>query len=134
VRRLAALALAGFLAAVVAGCGGETTMSPKPETVIGTLAKPKALKGNPSKGKDIFTKVANPACATCHTYKPAGATAKVGPDLDTALKGKPAAFIQESIVNPSAEIAKGYSDIMPKTYAQALSPQQVADLVAFLKH
>ena len=108
-------------------------MSPAPETVIGTIAKPKALKGNAARGKQIFTKVANPACASCHTYKPAGATAKVGPDLDTALKGKSADFIRESIVNPSAEITKGYSDIMPKTYSQALSEQQIADLVAFVQ-
>jgi hypothetical protein len=44
-----------------------------------------------------------------------------------------AAFIKQSIVNPSAYIAKGYSDgIMPKTFGTSLSSTQINDLVAFI--
>jgi mono/diheme cytochrome c family protein len=103
--------------------------------VIGTLPAQGTVnvaKGDPKAGKEIFTKTASPACATCHTYGPAGSTAKVGPNLDTGLQGKDAQFVLESIVNPSAEITSGFTDIMPKDYGTKLDDQQLADLVAFL--
>ncbi|HYY32091.1 MAG TPA: c-type cytochrome [Gaiellaceae bacterium] len=90
-------------------------------------------KGDPAKGKEIFTKTAQPACSSCHTFKAAGSTAKVGPDLDTGLQGKSAQFIIESITNPSAEITPGFQDIMPKDYATKLDSQEIADVVAFLQ-
>ncbi|HEY3070937.1 MAG TPA: cytochrome c [Gaiellaceae bacterium] len=105
--------------------------------MIGTLPEGagtvNVAKGDPAAGKEIFTKTAKPACSSCHTFAPAGATAKVGPDLDTALKGKDTQFILESITNPSAEITAGYQDIMPKTYATQLDSQQLADVIAFLQ-
>ena len=48
-------------------------------------------------------------CSACHTLADARATGTVGPDLDKSLKGKDEAFIRTSIVDPNAEIAKGYS-------------------------
>jgi cytochrome c oxidase subunit 2 len=101
--------------------------------VIGTIPGSVDLtKGEPVKGKEIFTKTANPACSSCHTFTPAESDAKVGPNLDTGLQGKDAQFILESITNPSAEITPGFQDIMPKDYATKLDSRQLADLVAFL--
>jgi cytochrome c oxidase subunit 2 len=72
-------------------------------------------------------------CGTCHTLSDAGATGSIGPNLDTVLKGKDAAFIKQSIVDPSAEIAKGYQDgIMPPNFAQTLGPAKVDALVKYL--
>ena len=48
------------------------------------------------------------------------------------LKGKDADFIRESIVNPSAEIAKGFQDIMPKDYGDTLSKDELDALVEYL--
>jgi cytochrome c oxidase subunit II len=105
--------------------------------VIGTLPEGSGTvnvaKGDPAKGKEVFTKTANPACSSCHTFAPAGSDAKVGPNLDTGLQGKNAQFIVESITNPSAEITPGFQDIMPKDYATKLDSQQLADLIAFLQ-
>jgi cytochrome c553 len=106
--------------------------------VIGTLPEQGAgtvnvAKGDPAAGKQIFTKTAVPPCTSCHTYGPAGSTAKVGPDLDTALQGKDAQFILQSIVDPSAEVTAGFQDIMPKDYGTQFDAQQLADLVAFLQ-
>ena len=90
--------------------------------------------GNAAAGKQIFTTTAQPPCASCHTLAEAGATGQVGPNLDDVLKGKDAAFVHQSIVDPNAVIASGYSaGIMPETYASALNDQQIADLVAFLE-
>jgi mono/diheme cytochrome c family protein len=89
--------------------------------------------GDPAAGKEIFTSTAQPPCSSCHTLKEAGATQTIGPNLDEVLKGKDAAFIHESIVDPNAEVATGYQPgIMPGTYGEQLDEQQLADLVAFL--
>ena len=50
------------------------------------------------------------------------------------LEGKDAEFIHESIVEPDAEIASGFSaGIMPDVYGEQLDDQQLADLVAFME-
>jgi mono/diheme cytochrome c family protein len=127
------LLLALTVCALLAGCGGEETVAPTAETVVGTVPGGIDLSGgNAEAGKDIFTNVADPACSTCHTYGPADSTADVGPNLDDALQGQSPEAILESIVNPSGEITAGFSDLMPKEYGQQLSEQQLADLVAFL--
>jgi cytochrome c oxidase subunit II len=88
-----------------------------------------------SSGKAVFT---NNGCASCHTFQPAGATAKVGPDLDKLAQeaqkaGKPLQqFIRESIVNPNAYVEPGFQKgIMPSTFS-SLPKAQLDALVAFL--
>jgi cytochrome c oxidase subunit 2 len=90
--------------------------------------------GGPS-GKALF--VSN-GCDGCHTFKPAGSTGTVGPDLDqlrteAARANKPLqAFIRESIVDPDAYVAPRYpKGVMPKTFS-ALPTAQIAALVKFL--
>ena len=73
------------------------------------------------------------ACGTCHTLAQAGTTGTTGPDLDKVLKGKDAAFIKQSILQPSAEIAPGFQDgIMPSNFGDTLSGPQVDALVQYL--
>jgi cytochrome c oxidase subunit II len=73
------------------------------------------------------------ACATCHTLADAGAKGEVGPDLDKVLKGKDAAFIKESILDPDKEIAAGFQPgVMPSNFGDTLSPEQVDALVKYL--
>jgi mono/diheme cytochrome c family protein len=125
VRRSVLIALA---AALLAGCGGEETVSPT-GPVQGTLPKQEA--GNAAAGKTVF---ASNGCGGCHTFTPAGSKGTIGPDLDKVLQGKDAEFIRESIVNPNAEIAQGFQpNVMPQTYGQQLTSKQIADLVAFLQ-
>jgi mono/diheme cytochrome c family protein len=87
-------------------------------------------EGDPAAGEQIFA--AN-QCANCHTLQAAGATATIGPNLDETLQGKDPAYIRDSIVNPSAQIAEGFQDgLMPKDYGEKLSDEELANLVAFL--
>jgi cytochrome c oxidase subunit 2 len=87
--------------------------------------------------KTLFTQ-GNPdtsatACGTCHTLADAGTTATTGPDLDKVLKGKDAAFIKESILNPDGEITQGYQPgSMPPNFGDTLSAAQVDALVKYL--
>jgi cytochrome c oxidase subunit 2 len=49
------------------------------------------------------------------------------------LKGKNAAFIRQSILQPDAVIAKGYpKGIMPPNYGSTLKPAEVDALVKYL--
>ena len=140
-RALIATGLLVVLGAVAAGCGSEGTVAPLPNTVEGTLpaattAAP-AAKGNPAAGKAVF---ASAGCGGCHTYKPAGATGKVGPDLDKiaadakkANQGSLEDYTLTSIKDPNAYIVPGFTQgVMPDTYGTSLSSKQLADLVAFL--
>jgi cytochrome c551/c552 len=125
-RSLAALPLVA-LALVLAGCGSRGTTRPLPETVVGTVQAE-------APGKAVF---AAQGCGGCHTFTPAGATGKIGPDLDKLPQyakeaGKPLdAFVTESIVHPGAYIQKGYQDVMPKTYI-TLPKADLDALVDFL--
>jgi cytochrome c oxidase subunit 2 len=84
-----------------------------------------------SVGKTIFTGSAG--CGSCHTLADAKTTGKVGPDLDKYLKGKTAAFIRTSIVDPNAYIEKGFSGgIMPQNFKTTLSTDQINALVQYL--
>lgn len=81
-------------------------------------------------GEALFT---DQGCAGCHALKAAGATGTVGPDLDTALASDDVASIEEMIVDPEAEIAKGFpAGVMPSDYSQQLSPPELDALVQFI--
>ncbi len=98
---------------------------------------PPAAQGDPAAGKAVFA--AN-GCGSCHTFKPAAATATIGPNLDDlaaaaqkANRGSLADYTHESIVDPNAYVVPGFSaGIMPQDFGQKLSEKQLADLVAFL--
>jgi cytochrome c oxidase subunit II len=91
--------------------------------------------GGPS-GKQLF---ASNGCDGCHTFKPAGASGTVGPDLDKLTElarraGQPLEqFIRESIVKPDAYVEPGYpKGVMPGTFA-SLPSSQIDALVKFLE-
>jgi cytochrome c551/c552 len=141
----------------LAGCGGERTVSPEPQTVQGSVPTQSAPAttsttsqtttsgeggqtttsgggGGAANGKALF---ASNGCVSCHTYKPAGSKATVGPDLDKLAtyakeaKKPLAAFTEESIVNPNAYVQKGYPPNVMPSFA-SLSKPQVDALVTFL--
>jgi cytochrome c551/c552 len=105
----------------------ETTATETTPTTTGA----EEPSGSPQAGRSVF---ADQGCGNCHAFEPAGSTGAVGPDLNEALSGKDAAFIRQSIVDPSAEVASGFNaGVMPDTYEEQLSPEQLNDLVAFLQ-
>jgi cytochrome c oxidase subunit 2 len=133
-RRFVSLALllcALVFALAAAGCGGEETVTPTPDTVIGSVAEQTVPQGDAEAGKGVFE---DTGCGSCHTFEAAGTSGTTGPNLDDGLQGKDELFIYNSIVNPDAEIAEGFQPgIMPKTYGEQLDDKQLGDLVAFLK-
>lgn len=93
--------------------------------------------GGTTDPKQLFTagepSTSATACGSCHALADAGTTGGTGPDLNKVLKGKDAAFIKQSILDPEGEIAQGFSGgIMPANYGDTLSGQQVDALVQYL--
>jgi mono/diheme cytochrome c family protein len=114
---------------------------PPPPPAASTAAPPAppppspAPAGDAAAGKALF---ASNGCGSCHTFTPANATGKVGPDLDhlaadaqKANQGSLADYTKESIHDPNAYVVPGFpKGVMPSF--SSLSDQQLADLVAFL--
>ena len=97
------------------------------------------MKNGASAGPPGLAVFQQNGCGSCHTFKPASATATVGPDLDNltaeaakANRGPLDAFIEESIVDPAAYIQPGYSDAMPHIFKQQIPPDQLRQLVQYL--
>jgi cytochrome c oxidase subunit 2 len=129
-RRLLPLAALGL---ALAACGSGTVVRPVPVQVIGTVAQGPT---GAAAGKALF---ASNGCGGCHTYKPAGSTGKVGPDLDKlaadatkANRGSLAAYTKESIEDPGAYVVPNYPNGVMPAFKGTLTDSQINDLVAFL--
>jgi mono/diheme cytochrome c family protein len=110
--------------------GTTTTETETTETEPAGTTTAEQPSGSAEAGRAVFV---DQGCGGCHMFAPAGSTGTVGPNLGEVLAGKDAAFIHESIVDPNAEVASGFSaGVMPQNYGDQLSPQQLDDLVAFL--
>ena len=121
---------------LLAGCGGERTVSPTPETVIGTVPASKQTTVPAGDAKSGATLFKSNGCDGCHIFKPAGSHGTTGPDLDKlaqyakdANQGSLEQFTFDSIKSPGAYVQPGYQNVMPDLH---LSDKQIADLVAYL--
>jgi cytochrome c oxidase subunit II len=83
-----------------------------------------------AEGKQIFDAQ---GCSGCHTLAAAGATQTIGPDLDGVLPDRSPQEIEQSIVDPDAELSPGFNQgIMPDNFEDALSPDELDTLVQYL--
>ena len=106
-------------------------------TTSSSTTTPAAATGDPAAGKTVF---ASAGCSGCHTFKAAGASGTVGPDLDNLATYAQKAneplvqFTTESIVSPPAKyVPAGFpTTAMPTNFGTSLTQTQINDLVAFL--
>jgi cytochrome c553 len=101
---------------------------------------------NPANGKQLFDGTIAmasdraPACATCHAIAPGMDTgsgqslSNIGNRAGATVPGQPAEeYLRTAITNPDAFLSGGYQEgIMYRDYAQALTAQQINDLVAYM--
>jgi mono/diheme cytochrome c family protein len=84
-------------------------------------------------GEQIFTAG---GCAGCHTFQPAGSTGNIGPDLDDLASAAgdmpPEEFVRQSILDPDAEVAQGFSSGVMPSFEGRLNDEQVQALVDYL--
>lgn len=118
-----------------AAAPATTTAAAAPATT--KAASTTAAAAPSANGKAVFLSA---GCGACHTFKAAGTSAKVGPDLDTApaadakKAGMPLdAFIKQSITDPNAYIAPGFQKgVMPSNFSSTLGAGKIDALVAFI--
>lgn len=82
-------------------------------------------------GGEVFL---SQGCGSCHTLAELGdiATGTVGPNLDDVIPGQSPKQVEQSIVDPEADISQGFpSGVMPDTYAD-LPQKDLQGLVDFL--
>jgi len=105
---------AAFAALVVAACGGGGSSS---EQSTPTSPSTPAATAAAGAGKDLFAK----NCSTCHTLADAGATGKVGPNLDQLRPGPD--LVQHQVTNGGGG--------MP-AFGNKLSQDQIKQIAAYV--
>jgi cytochrome c oxidase subunit II len=119
-------------------CGlGHSTMR-APVRVVERAAYDEFLAGaaagpeDETSGEAIF---ASAGCGGCHEFAPAGTDSQVGPSLNAVDPGgEPLEeYLRTAIVEPNANVVSGYQpDVMPATYGESLSDEQLDALVQYL--
>jgi cytochrome c2 len=128
-------AVASYVALVAGQKGVHVSAAAAPAPTTTAPAPSGGGGANLAAGKAAFS---TNTCNACHTLAAAGATGKIGPDLDKLKSyaqkaGMPLdQFIRESIVKPNAYIEKGFPpNVMPQNFGSL--PKATLDaLVAFL--
>ena len=115
------------------------TPAPVVDSEPGVLPKTAAglPAGNAARGKTLF---ATNACSSCHAI--AKDQTLVGPSLygiwNTAATREPGVaakdYVFESILTPNKLVVNGFAQgLMPASFAQSLTTQQLADLIAYME-
>ena len=93
----------------------------------------KITAGDPKRGEDLFHNSPVAACASCHQV--GGKGGDVGPILDGIAVRADKAYIEESLMDPNAKLAKGFESLtispMPPL-GVLLKEQELADILAYL--
>ncbi|MEZ4708721.1 MAG: cytochrome c [Caldilineaceae bacterium] len=129
---------------LLAGCGGEEPKRSAAADLDPFADSPLIAweAGDPAAGRALFEQkvlAAGAGCVTCHSLEPD--VTLVGPSLygvadraQTRQSGVLAPnYLYLSIVAPDQHVVEGFADdLMPETYATALTEEQLANLVSFL--
>ena len=93
----------------------------------------KEILGLAKNGEDIFHKHAVASCVRCHKVGNEGGV--IGPAMDGIASRKDRAYIYESLINPTAQLAEGFDKLgaspMPPMNI-LLDEQELADVMAYL--
>jgi mono/diheme cytochrome c family protein len=76
---------------------------------------------NDALGKKVFSSIAEPACAVCHTLKAAGSNGEIGPNLDELKPSE----------DQVREAVKGGLGAMP-SFSDTLKPEQIDAVAKFV--
>lgn len=85
------------------------------------LALPVASHADEALGRKVFTQIAQPSCALCHTLQAAGAAGTLAPSLDELKPDKPRAL----------QAIRNGVGIMPP-YAGKLTPEQIEAVASYV--
>ncbi len=132
---LLAIVFVGFLIAI-AVTGSAPQPTPEAVSAESYRAQVDALLAvaQPEAVEAVVTKY---GCSGCHRDGAANdlvpSWVGVGERAATRRPPMPAdAYLYESIVYPAAYLVEGYANLMPKDFAQRMSEQELADVIAYL--
>ena len=116
---IALVLVAGSLALVGAGCGGdEDSDSAEPPAATTTEDGSGGETGDAAAGEEVF---ASAGCGGCHTFEAAGSTGSVGPNLDD---------VSPSFDEVVTQVTNG-GGAMP-AFGGDLTEQEINDVAAFV--
>lgn len=102
-----------------------------PPEIATTLAQ-----ADPDRGQKLTV---DSGCTACHSLEKdvrlvGPSWYNVGDHAVTRVEGEsPALYLYNSIVDPNAFVIEGYpANVMPSTFRDALSDQDIADIIAYL--
>ncbi|MGN2390966.1 SorU family sulfite dehydrogenase c-type cytochrome subunit [Pelomicrobium sp. G1] len=104
-----------FLAAAESACALALLTAAAPAGANGNDPK---LQAKMALGKKVFTQLAQPPCAVCHTLKDAGSSAEIGPKLDEL---KPDAQRVATAVRNGLGIMPAYGGVLTEEQIEALA-------------
>jgi cytochrome c551/c552 len=136
------------LSMIAAACGADeptgdclvaedgTFVNAECEVAPGVTLEPTATPstgGNGGGDDPAFALFRSNGCSACHAIDGTAASGQIGPNLTSVASKGGVAYITESIVDPSAVIAEGFSDnIMPKNFGDVIPAEDLDALVAYL--
>ncbi len=95
-------------------------------------------EGDPVRGEELYTQQIGvvPACNSCHVEGARGAPTLLDYNAEVAagrVEGQSAReYTFYAIVEPGQHIVEGYGNAMYNRYDDNLSPQDIADLIAYM--
>ena len=117
---------AAAMAAVAIATGGEEERA--------ATAPPAPAPAAPAAARDGQAVWVANGCGSCHAFAAAGSDGQFGPNLSATLKGMPAAYIRESIVDPGKVAAAGFTTgMMPDDFGSRIPPAELDALVEFIR-
>lgn len=112
--------------------------------IVGTDITQELPEGDAAHGEELATSI---GCTACHVLAPTGpawmatgdqpgvgarAEARFTEPDYTGSAQDAHQYLLESIVNPGVFLVPGFTNLMPPNYGQTLTPQDTADLIAYL--
>jgi len=95
--------------------------------------------GDPEAGAALFVSVpGNAACSTCHLVDSeqmlvGPGMANIATHVADRADGDIVGYLRQSILEPNAHVVEGYPPgVMPQTYADSLTEDQINDLIAYM--
>lgn len=136
--------IAAFIMNWEATAGQVPSQPALPEEPVGEDITIPLPEGNPGRGEALAN---TQGCVACHISTPTG-PAWAATASEPAIGERAAARIQqtdytgtavsaeqylfESVVLPNTHVVEGFAPVMPVTYSQLLTEQDMADLIAYL--
>ncbi len=129
--RLGGYALALLVGLALASCGAASESGP-----LGDAARGQGV----FRGAETLQTDRLEACIDCHSDVVGGESyiahnlSNIGNRAETTVAGQqPISYLRTAILAPDAYLAAGFQEgIMPRTYAELLTEQDINDLIAYM--